>query len=284
MSTRRRSRRGTAIAALLTVLFGTAPTMLATTAAATTAAATTTAAPPDAARKRVLTVMVTNDDGVAAPGIDAVVEALRHLPRTKVAVVAPAQNHSGTGGKLTEGAAVTASPATTASGYAATAVDGYPADTVNYALDVLGLKPHAVISGSNSVQNLGPFVDLSGTVGAARQAARRGIPALAVSQQIGDAPDYPASARLAAEWLADERRALLRRKTKAPLTTIDSINAPNCPGGRIRGLVDVPPRVPPGDESALRTTSDCASTATTFADDVEAFNHGFATISQLPVP
>ena len=47
--------------------------------------------------------MVTNDDGVTAPGIDAVVQGLRTLPHTEVTVVAPATNQSGTGGKTTTG-------------------------------------------------------------------------------------------------------------------------------------------------------------------------------------
>jgi 5'-nucleotidase len=71
-----------------------------------------------AASKPVLRVLVTNDDGYAAPGIDAVVQALRALPRTSVVVVAPATNESGIGGKTTPGT-ITASAARTASGYPA---------------------------------------------------------------------------------------------------------------------------------------------------------------------
>src|ERR1700722_17982211 len=73
---------------------------------------------------QILTIMVTNDDGVDAPGINAVVQGLRTLPNTQVTVVAPLTNQSGTGGKTTPssaGALVT-SKATTASGYPSTAV------------------------------------------------------------------------------------------------------------------------------------------------------------------
>ena len=150
------------------------------------------AAPASAAKAKkppTITVLVTNDDGVAAPGIDTLVEALRTQKSTKVVVVAPDSNKSGAGGKTTPGTLTTA-PAKTASGYDATAVTGWPADTITAALDQLGVKPDVVLSGINAGQNLGGVVDLSGTVGAARAAAARGIPALAVSQGLGDAPQY----------------------------------------------------------------------------------------------
>ena len=85
-----------------------------------------------------LRVLVTNDDGVHAPGIDALVQALRALPQVTIIVVAPAVNQSGTGGKTTKGTLKTA-PTTTASGYPATAVRGYPADTIRWAIDDHGV-------------------------------------------------------------------------------------------------------------------------------------------------
>ena len=71
-----------------------------------------------------LHILVTNDDGVGAPGIDAVVQALSALPATEVTVVAPATNQSGTGGQTTPGP-LTVTDATTASGYPAKAVAGF---------------------------------------------------------------------------------------------------------------------------------------------------------------
>ena len=70
-----------------------------------------------------LRILVTNDDGVGAPGINATVEALTALPHTKVTVVAPLTNQSGTGAKVTPGT-LTATNAMTASGYPAKAVAG----------------------------------------------------------------------------------------------------------------------------------------------------------------
>ncbi len=85
------------------------------------------ASAPGNAQTKTLTVLVTNDDGVGAPGIDAVVQGLRSLPKTKVVVVAPLINQSGTGGKTTPGP-LTVTSTTTASGYPAHAVAGYPAE------------------------------------------------------------------------------------------------------------------------------------------------------------
>jgi 5'/3'-nucleotidase SurE len=67
-----------------------------------------------------LSILVTNDDGVTAPGINATVQALAALPHTKVIVVAPLTNQSGTGAKVTNGA-LTATSAMTAGGYPAKA-------------------------------------------------------------------------------------------------------------------------------------------------------------------
>ena len=159
------------------------------------ATALTMAGPPAEASspRNVLTVLVTNDDGVGAPGINAVVQGLRTLPKTQVTVVAPLMNQSGTGGKTTPGK-LTVTKATTASGYPARAVAGYPADTVTWAVKDHGIsfRPDLVVSGINFGQNIGPLADLSGTVGAARAAVKLGIPALAASQGVdnGMSPNF----------------------------------------------------------------------------------------------
>ena len=80
-------------------------------------------------------VLVTNDDGVKAPGIDVLVTALRKMANVDVTVVAPAQDESGTGDRVTPGrASLGASKSETASGYPAVAVKGFPADAVLWAL------------------------------------------------------------------------------------------------------------------------------------------------------
>ena len=249
-------------------------------AVAAVAAGTIAFAPSAGAAKKPvpITVLVTNDDGVTAPGIDALVQALRGAKNTKVVVVAPATNQTNTGGATTPGTLPTA-PATTASGYAATAVQGYPADTVTAALDQLGVKPNVVMSGINAGQNYGPITALSGTIGAARMAARRGIPAVAFSQQAGNAPQFADTGKLAVAWLAKHRAALAKKPKTAP-TTIESYNVPNCPSGRSRGVLMVATATA---LPATPVTVDCTATGPKPTTDFDAFNEGYAALSPVPV-
>ncbi len=244
--------------------------------AAGSLAAATPASAAKAKKPAAITVLVTNDDGVGAPGIDTLVEALRTQKNTKVVVVAPDSNKSGSGGQTTPGTLTTAA-AKTASGYDATAVTGFPADTITAALDQLGVKPNVVLSGINAGQNLGGVVDLSGTVGAARAAAARGIPALAVSQGLGDAPQYDNAAKLALAWLAAHRTGLAKKPKTAP-RTIDSINVPNCPTGKPRGLKLT---VTASTQEGAISDVDCSSAVTDVTNDIAGFNAGYAV--QAPV-
>jgi 5'-nucleotidase len=232
---------------------------------------TTTTAPPEP-----LEILVTNDDGVGAEGIDVLVQALTALDDVEVTVVAPASQQSGTGGSVTEGP-LTTNEATTASGYEARAVDGFPADTIRVAFDELALTPDLVVSGINEGQNLGPLVDVSGTVGAARAGARRGVPALAVSQGLGQDLDYEVAAGLVTDWIAEHADAL--RAGDMPGDVVANLNVPTCDVGELRGQVEV----------ASATTgnplapSDCTSTAEGAGDDVTAFTNGFATLTDVPI-
>jgi 5'-nucleotidase len=223
-----------------------------------------------------LDVLVTNDDGYDAVGIDALVEALRAEPGLEVTVVAPATNQSGTGDKTTEGD-VAHSDQETASGYPAVAVEGFPADSVLVALDELGLTPDLVVSGINVGQNIGPLADISGTVGAAKTAQRQGLPALAVSQGTGAAPeDYEATAQLAVDWVREHQAGL---DELAGTGEIASINVPTCPTGEVQGLVEVALGT---DGSHVGDPVDCESTAEGFTDDVTAFVNGYASLTAVP--
>ena len=282
-------RRALLGAVALTLLAGTAcgsddtttsadPT---TTAAAGASSSTTVA---DATTTTVtsastLRILVTNDDGVSAPGLDAVVEAVRKLPGVELTVIAPADNQSGTGSKRTDGA-LEVTDATTASGYPAKAVKGFPADTVIYALEQGGLpqKPHLVLSGDNQGANIGPLTNVSGTIGAAKAAAARGIPALASSQGLATEPDYATGAQLVVDWVEAHRADLLAGTAPATAT---SINIPTCATGSLRGKVDVPIAADANGRELF--TSNCASTLTNPVDDIEGFSNGFATYSTVPL-
>ena len=223
-----------------------------------------------------LEVLVTNDDGVGAEGIDVLVTALAAIEGVDVTVVAPATQQSGTGGSVTEGP-LTTNEATTASGYEARAVTGFPADTIRVAFDELGLTPDLVVSGINEGQNLGPVVDLSGTVGAARAAVRKGVPALAVSQGIGQDLDYEVAAGLVTDWVTDHADAL--RAGEVPADVVANLNVPTCDTGVMRGQVEVASATA-GNPLA---PSDCTSTGEGFTDDVTAFTNGFATLTEVAV-
>jgi 5'-nucleotidase len=229
-----------------------------------------------------LTILVTNDDGVTAPGINATVQALTALPHTKVTVVAPLTNQSGTGPKVT-GAALTVTDATTASGYPAKAVGGYPADTIIWAIDDHGVsqRPDLVVSGINLGENIGPLASLSGTVGAAETGLARGIPALAVSQGVdnGQAADFSQGAKYLVAWVQSHRKALLAAKKGTAAEANGNLNVPTCATGHIRGPVNV--AVGPTLTGYSIGTVDCASTATKPKTDVQAFVEGFASLSPL---
>ncbi len=226
-----------------------------------------------------LRVLVTNDDGVEGEGIDVLVEALLNEPKLKITVVAPAENQSGASDKTSPGPLV-ATETTLLSGYEATAVQGFPADSVLYALDELGLKPHVVLSGINWGQNLGAGVPESGTIGAARTAVRRGIPALAISQGLGEPPDYATGADQAIKWLREHRKALAKARGRGA-TTAAEFNVPTCINGAVRGVLEDLP-ISTGRSAVGENDVHCDSTLTDPADDIEAFNNGFVTLNHVP--
>lgn len=225
-----------------------------------------------------LDIMVSNDDGFDAEGIDALVEALAALPDTNVTVVAPLENQSGSGGNTTPGElAVTEDE--TLSGHPVTTVDGFPADAVNYGLaEVMEEAPDVVITGINEGQNMGPIIDASGTVGAARAAVAQGIPALASSQGIDSEPfDYETGVGFVLEWLEDNRDALVAGEAEVEVV---NLNIPSCATGEARGVVEVPPATDMADRDY--NAADCESTEEDPPDDVGAFNVGFASIGPIP--
>lgn len=233
---------------------------------------TSTTVPADTeAAAEPLAILVTNDDGVGSEGIDVLVQGLAGLPDVTVTVVAPAENETGSSDTTTP-SSVPVEDTATASGYEAVAVQGFPADSVIYALDGLGLEPDLVVSGINEGQNIGDAVELSGTVGAARTAARRGLPALAVSAGLADLVDYETAVELALDWVEEHRDDLSPFEGQ-----VVSINVPSCTEGEVRGVVEVPV----GSGLGLEVAPDCTSALTEPVDDVEAFANGYASLSEV---
>jgi 5'-nucleotidase len=231
-----------------------------------------TDAPPE---DDTLDILVSNDDGVDGEGLDVLVERLREIPNAEVTVYAPADEQSGMGDNTTAGT-LTTFDTETLSGYPAVAVRGTPADSVNTAFDQ-GVEPDVVVTGINYGPNLGEVAEEgSGTIGAARAAANEGVPALAVSQGLGEPPDFEAGADVAADWVVERQDALVAGDEPVELV---SINVPTCTTGSVRGPVEAPLAVTAAEGSA--GPIDCAAGTDAQTDDSVAFVNGYASITIL---
>lgn len=145
-------------------------------------------------------ILVTNDDGINAPGLLAVAQAVRALG--KVTVLAPDHNWSASGHVKTMERPLRVKNAVLGDGSQALASDGAPSDCV--ALAILGLLPEPVdlvISGINAGPNLGHDLTYSGTVTAAMEAVIAGLPGIAVSldkpPRMEGAVDFTPAAEIA---------------------------------------------------------------------------------------
>ena len=138
-------------------------------------------------------ILITNDDGVEADGLRALVETLRALG--DVTVVAPAEDSSAVSHALTVRRPLQLREV----GEAWYSVDGTPTDCVNVAIsEVMGGVPDLVVSGINNGLNVGDDVTYSGTVAGALEGVLLGAPALALSlQRSSGSMDYTAAAQVA---------------------------------------------------------------------------------------
>jgi 5'-nucleotidase len=177
-------------------------------------------------------ILVTNDDGIRAPGILALAQALTSLG--EVTVVAPADNQSGKGHSLTLAEPIYVDNATLADIPVAYAVTATPASCVKVALGaLLQAKPDLIVSGINRGQNVGRVAYVSGTVGAAREGAMHGIPSIAVSLLLGQGSadvSYAAAAR-ASRQIAD-----LVKANGLPDGIFLNVNVPPGPPDAIKGI------------------------------------------------
>ena len=173
-------------------------------------------------------VLVSNDDGVDAPGIRALAEGLRDAGH-EVLVVAPDRDRSGASNSLTLDAPVRVAPA----GDRRWRVYGTPTDCVHVAITgMLDVEPDIVVSGINNTANLGDDVIYSGTVAAAMEGRFLGLPAVAMSLATADhhGRHYDTAARAAVEIIARLRTDPL------PANTILNVNVPDLPWAEIRGF------------------------------------------------
>lgn len=177
-------------------------------------------------------ILVSNDDGIDAPGIRALADAMTALGQ--VYVVAPATEQSAVGHAITVRNPVRAlrRPLDVPSGeVTAYAVTGTPADCVKLAVSqLLPRQPDLVVSGINRGPNTAVNVIYSGTVSAATEATILGIDALAFSLCAWDGTDFEAAARYAQQMAGKVLRE------KLPPGILLNVNIPALPYEQIRGI------------------------------------------------
>ena len=136
-----------------------------------------------------MNILISNDDGVSAPGILAAKQAVEDL--ANVYVVAPDKNNSSVGRRITLFKHLKLESCKLEDGSSAYGVSGSPADAVIVGADyVMDVKPDLVISGINQGVNISCDITSSGTVCAALEAVSLGIPAIAVSLFIDPETSY----------------------------------------------------------------------------------------------
>jgi 5'-nucleotidase len=178
-------------------------------------------------------ILVTNDDGVLAPGLLALALEMRKIG--EVSIVAPERNWSGGGHVKTIDRPLRTKEVHLADGSTGIASDGAPSDCV--ALSLLGYlerKVDLVVAGINPMANLGHDVTYSGTVTAAMEAVIWGVPAIAISLDTYDnhlaAIDYKCSAEIAGKIVRNVKQH------RIPAGILLNVNVPHLPESEINGI------------------------------------------------
>ncbi len=171
-----------------------------------------------------MNVLLTNDDGIQADGLQALRRALLKVPEVKLAVVAPDGNRSAMARSITTRRPLWVEEVDFGDGTVGYATDGTPVDCVRFAK--LGLvedfEADVIVAGINHGANLGDDITYSGTVAAALEGIVLGLPAIAVSQQsgareldfrFGNEFDFTVAARFAADVVGELDEVPLREGT-----------------------------------------------------------------------
>lgn len=174
-------------------------------------------------------ILVTNDDGIAAPGIHHLVQSLQ--PLGEVVVVAPDTEKSAVGHAITLSDPLRVTNFNKNGEWQGYAVSGTPADCVKIAVGaLLPRRPDLVVSGINLGSNAGINVIYSGTVSAATEGTILGIPSVAISLTTYTDPYFDTAGKFAVKI------AHLVLKKGLPPRTLLNVNIPNVPEEEIRGV------------------------------------------------
>jgi 5'/3'-nucleotidase len=188
--------------------------------------------------KQMLNVLLTNDDGIEAEGLQAMRTALAALDGVRLAVIAPDGNRSAMARSITTRRPLWVEKVPFADGTVGYATDGTPVDCVRLASLGLveGFTTDLVVAGINHGANLGDDITYSGTVAAALEGVVLGIPAIAVSQQSkARALDFRYDGGFGFEVAAGFVAALVERIEEVPLPASTLLNV-NVPAGTPAGV------------------------------------------------
>jgi 5'-nucleotidase len=181
-------------------------------------------------------ILLTNDDGISAPGLQATRRALRELDDVIVDVIAPDSNRSATARSITTRSPLSVKEVEFGDGHSGYATDGTPVDCVRFAeLGLLGGRPDLIVSGINHGANLGDDITYSGTVAAALEGIVLGIPAVAISQQSSGGGMGYVSGRFEFGVAAAFTARMVARLASESMPEATLINV-NCPAGEPRGV------------------------------------------------
>jgi 5'/3'-nucleotidase len=180
-------------------------------------------------------VLLTNDDGITATGLNVMRRALLELPGVELAVIAPDSNRSATARSITTHHPLWVEEVEFGDGTSGFATDGTPVDCVRFAaLGLIDFEPELIVSGINHGSNLGDDVTYSGTVAAAFEGIVLGIPAIAVSQQADHGEmDFRAGRAWEREDFAQAATFVARlveelERVPIPGGTLLNVNCPAC--------------------------------------------------------
>ncbi len=184
------------------------------------------AAPPPRKRENaIVRILISNDDGYFAPGIEALAAALSQVG--EVTVVAPERDRSGASNSLTLDRPL--SLRRSANGFYH--VNGTPTDCVHLAVTgMLDTLPDMVVSGINHGANMGDDTIYSGTVAAATEGYLLGVPSMAISLVSKNPQDFTAAAQVAAELAARFKRQPMRQPV------LLNVNVPEGARGDLKGI------------------------------------------------
>jgi 5'-nucleotidase len=185
-------------------------------------------------------VLLTNDDGIGATGLNAMRRALLDVPGVELAVIAPDSNRSATARSITTRQPLWVEEIEFGDGNSGFATDGTPVDCVRFAaLGLIDFEPELIVSGINHGFNLGDDITYSGTVAAALEGIVLGIPAIAVSQQADHGEmDFRAGSAWSRENFLQAAAFVARmveELERVPMPSGTLLNV-NCPVGDIKGV------------------------------------------------